>query len=531
MRNLEQAKAVMEQWLAYEQLEDSLRKELALIEAEEDILDRFYTDLEFGTAGLRGIMGAGTNRMNIYTVGRATRGFAKHLKEEIPCADGESLSVAIAYDTRHHSELFAKEAAKILTAEGIKVWLFSEPTPTPVLSFAVRHHRCSGGIVITASHNPAQYNGYKVYDGKGCQITEEATEKILEKIRKEPLFTGPAHASAIFTVPESTKTAYLKAVTERRVGVNCGNLKVVYTPLNGTGAAWVKEILRRVGLSEVHLVPQQEEPDGRFPTCPYPNPEKPEAMGAGLDLCREIGNVDLLVATDPDSDRLGAAVWSGKEYKLLTGNEMGLLLLDFLCRTKPFPQEMVAVKTIVSTPLAEAVAAKYGIKLINVLTGFKYIGEQISLLEEKGEADRFLFGFEESCGFLSGSYVRDKDGILAAMLFCEMAAWYKKQKKTLIDALQDLYEEHGFYKSEVLEYSFPGAQGMEEMARILADLRKTPPKELEGAAVKKTIDYQDQLELPPANVLEYHLENGGRIMIRPSGTEPKLKVYINKAEA
>ncbi|MBE6032802.1 MAG: phospho-sugar mutase [Clostridiales bacterium] len=524
MRNMEQAKAAMEQWLSYENLEDSLRAELAEQTSEDDIFDRFYMDLEFGTAGLRGIMGAGSNRMNLYTVRRATQGFADYLNEQ----KGSSVpSVAIAYDTRHHSEDFAREAAKVLSANGIKVWLFTEPTPTPVLSFAVRHHKCSGGIVITASHNPPQYNGYKVYDEHGCQITEEAAEQILKHMKAVPFFAERNTAGTIFSVPESTKAAYLDAVTACRAGIHCKDLRVVYSPLNGTGLPYVREALRRIGISRLRTVEEQADSNGDFPTCPYPNPEKPEALELGLELCRK-AHADLLLATDPDSDRLGAAVRDGEDYRILTGNEMGILLLDFLCRKRPLPKDPVAVKTVVSTPLAETVAKKYGVEMRSVLTGFKYIGEQIRGLEMQGGSHRFIFGFEESCGFLGGSYVRDKDGVAAAMLFCEMAAWYKEKSLSLVQALNALYEEHGYYKNEVSEYSFPGASGMEKMTEILADLRKNPPKEIFGARVLRVTDYLKPTGLPPANMLEYNMEDGSRLLIRPSGTEPKLKVYSSQ---
>ncbi len=557
----EMAKNAMDRWLAYEGLEESLRAELSELTDVDEIYDRFYKDLEFGTAGLRGILGAGTNRMNIYTVRRATQGFADYLNRHWGLGgdkfDGQGPSVAIAYDSRINSTLFAENAAAVLAANGIKVWLYPELATTPALSFAVRYYKCSGGIVITASHNPAQYNGYKAYDDQGCQVTEEAAGEILDCINNVDIFTGvkyqePVYSDLseadngqgkIFLIPESTNDAYSDAVFFRRAGIDCSKLKVVDTPLNGTGNKPVRRILDRIGVTNLTVVAEQELPDGNFPTCTYPNPEKKEALERGLALCRELGDADLLIATDPDSDRVGTAVRHEGDYKILTGNEMGVLLLDFLCRAKPLPKRPVAVKTIVSTRLADAIAANYEVELIDVLTGFKYIGEQIKILQDKGEEERFVLGFEESCGYLSGGYVRDKDGVVASMLLCEMAAWYKEKGMTLVDAINALYEKYGYYKNQVVEFTFPGASGMEKMAGILNGLRDNAPAEIAGRRVTAVTDYlrsvretfpcdgslpgKSEIFLPKSNVLEYSLDDGCSLIVRPSGTEPKLKIYLS----
>ncbi len=552
----------MEQWLSHPGMEPKLHRELTALEermeknsgdkeAKEEILDRFYKDLDFGTGGLRGILGAGTNRMNIFTVRRVTQGFADYINLRYGGADTLP-SLAIAYDSRNRSVRFALEAAGVLAANGIRVYIYPELMPTPALSFAVRHYGCAGGIMITASHNPANYNGYKVYNEEGCQVTQEAADRILDCISRVDYFSGvktldiqldsllesafwdEEHHERIRQIPPETVEAYIEAVKATRVGVDCKDLEVVYTPLNGAGNKPVRRILAEIGVEKVHIVPEQENPDGNFPTCSYPNPEKEEALHRGLELCRELETPDLLLATDPDCDRLGIAVrhWDEEAgrilYRRLTGNETGVLLLDFICANRKLPSKPVAMKTIVSTKMAEAVAEAYGVEMRNLLTGFKYIGEQVGQLEAAGEGDRFIFGFEESYGYLAGSYVRDKDAVNAAMLVCEAAAYYKKQGKTLVDKMEELYDTYGWYQNDLLDFGFEGAAGMTEMASILFRLRQDPPGEIGGIPVTEQADYSAGfINLPPADVLEYLLEDGSSVIVRPSGTEPKLKIYLS----
>jgi phosphoglucomutase len=521
-------------------------------QAKEQIYERFYKDLDFGTGGLRGILGAGTNRMNIFTVRRVTQGFANYIK--LHYGENEKvLSVAIAYDSRNNSTRFAIEAAGVLAANGILVHIFPKLMPTPALSFAVRHFGCSGGIVITASHNPANYNGYKVYDHQGCQVTDKAAYEILRSIEKVDMFNDvktldkelgrlsencfweEEHPELIKVIPDEVTEAYIAAVKATRIGVDSKDLEVVYTPLNGAGNLPVRRILDEIGITKIHIVPEQENPDGNFPTCSYPNPEKEEALLKGLELCYKLGSPDLLLATDPDSDRLGIAVRHVEDndkvaFKKLSGNQVGVLLLDFLCANRRLPKNPITMKTIVSTKMADAVASAHGIEMINLLTGFKYIGEQIGYLEMKGEEDRFIFGFEESYGYLGGPYVRDKDAVNAAMLICEAAAYYKSQGKTLVDRIEELYNIYGWYKDELLDFAFEGAAGMDKMAEIMSKLRQNPPKEIIGLQITTHTDYNDekcQTNLPKSNVLEYILEDGSSVIIRPSGTEPKLKVYLS----
>jgi phosphoglucomutase len=567
----------MEQWLSHPGMAPKLHRELVALEerlvkdsgdkeTKEEILDRFYRDLDFGTGGIRGILGAGTNRINIFTVRRVTQGFADYINRHYGGTDKRP-SVAIAYDSRNRSVRFALEAGSVLTGNGIQVYIYPELMPTPALSFAVRHYGCAGGIVITASHNPANYNGYKVYNEEGCQVTQEAADEILRCIEEVDFFDGvkatdmeldsllestfwdSQHYEMINIIPPETVEAYLEAVKATRVGVDCGDLEVVYTPLNGTGNKPVRRILEQIGVGKVHVVPEQENPDGNFPTCPYPNPEKEEALLRGLALCRDLETPDLLLATDPDCDRLGIAVRHRDEkgspvFKRLSGNEVAVLLLDFLCANRQLPEAPVAMKTIVSTRMAEAVASAYGVEMINLLTGFKYIGEQIGLLAAKGQADRFMFGFEESYGYLGGHYVRDKDAVNAAMLVCEAAAYYKKQGKTLVDRMEELYNAYGWYQSDVMDFRFEGAAGVEKMKSILSKLRQEPPQELIGLRVTEQADYSmgkrrilgggcdmaagyRLIDLPYADMLEYVLEDGSSVIVRPSGTEPKLKIYLS----
>ena len=501
-----------------------------------EVSDRFYRDLAFGTGGLRGVLGAGTNRMNIYTVRRATQGLCAWLK-----ASGGTPSVAIAHDSRIKSDLFAREAARVLAANGVTAWIYPRLEPTPALSWAVRYFHCGAGICVTASHNPAKYNGYKVYGPDGGQITLEAAEHVQAAIDSTDPFDGVALADfdaavadgRIRYIPEQCLEDFLDAVQKLSLSGGAEDLSVVYTPLNGSGLECVTKILGRIGVKDVTVVPEQEEPDGRFPTCPYPNPEEREAMQRGLELCEKL-HPDLLLGTDPDCDRMGSAVPEGDGYRLLTGNEMGVLLLDYICRRRmelgTMPEKPVAVTTIVSTDMADAVAAEYGVELRRVLTGFKFIGEQIGLLEAEGHGERFLFGFEESYGYLSGSHVRDKDAVNASMLCCEMAAWYKKQGMTLADAIRALYEKHGYTCCAVKSFAFEGEGGMERMAAVMDSLRAAPPAEIAGRAVTGRTDYQTgegvALELPRSNVLEYRMD-GAKLIVRPSGTEPKIKVYLS----
>ena len=513
-----------------------LRELDALAQSGDDggIHDRFYRDLAFGTGGLRGVLGAGTNRMNIYTVRRATQALAEYLIEE-----GLPRSVAIARDSRLYGERFAIEAAQVLAANGIAVWLYPRLEPTPALSWAVRYYGCGAGICITASHNPAAYNGYKVYGPDGCQITPAAADKILAVMETLDYFDAPQLADidmalsdgAIRYIPNRCLSDFVDAVLALRPGNDVTRLRLVYTPLNGSGLEPVRLLLDRMGIRDVTVVPEQEKPDGNFPTCPYPNPEIRQAMERGLALCARI-KPDLLIGTDPDCDRMGAAVSdSGGQYRLITGNEMGVLLLDYLCRTRvergTMPQNPVAVTTIVSTDMATPVAAQYGVELRRTLTGFKYIGEQIGLLEAEGHPERFIFGFEESYGYLSGVHVRDKDAVNATMLACEAAAWYRSRGMSLLDGLNALCETYGYYRNELISFAFEGAEGMNAMNELMRSLREEPPAAFAGYPVTGRTDYlYDHTGLIPADVLEFQLEEGAKLIVRPSGTEPKLKVYI-----
>ena len=513
-----------------------LRELDALAQSGDDggIHDRFYRDLAFGTGGLRGVLGAGTNRMNIYTVRRATQALAEYLIEE-----GLPRSVAIARDSRLYGERFAIEAAQVLAANGIAVWLYPRLEPTPALSWAVRYYGCGAGICITASHNPAAYNGYKVYGPDGCQITPAAADKILAVMETLDYFDAPQLADidmalsdgAIRYIPNRCLSDFVDAVLALRPGNDVSKLRLVYTPLNGSGLEPVRLLLDRMGIRDVTVVPEQEKPDGNFPTCPYPNPEIRQAMERGLALCARI-KPDLLIGTDPDCDRMGAAVSdSGGQYRLITGNEMGVLLLDYLCRTRvergTMPQNPVAVTTIVSTDMATPVAAQYGVELRRTLTGFKYIGEQIGLLEAEGHPERLIFGFEESYGYLSGVHVRDKDAVNATMLACEAAAWYRSRGMSLLDGLNALCETYGYYRNELISFAFEGAEGMNAMNELMRSLREEPPAAFAGYPVTGRTDYlYDHTGLIPADVLEFQLEEGAKLIVRPSGTEPKLKVYI-----
>jgi len=534
-----------ERWLMNTEDEQEVFQELESIKDEpQAIEDRFYRELAFGTGGLRGVIGAGTNRMNIYTVRKASQGLADYLNAEF-----EKPSIAIAYDSRKNSRKFARTAAEVFAENGILVYIFDALMPTPVLSFAVRHLSCSGGIVITASHNPAKYNGYKVYGSDGCQITLEAAEKITKYIGRTNMF-AVEHGTfdelfscgMIRSIGKDALDAYFEAVGRCSVYDKSSEaaLKVVYTPLNGTGLRPVLRILDAVGIKDVMVVPEQEQPDENFTTCPYPNPEEKEALKLGVALSKKV-SADLLLGTDPDCDRVGTAVRHNGEYILLNGNQMGVLLFDFICSMKKqagsLPQNPIAVKTIVTTEMAQRVADQYGVRLLNVLTGFKFIGEQIGLLEEHGEEDRYVFGFEESYGYLSGTYARDKDAVDASMLICEMAAYYKAQGKTLVDRMQELYAAHGYFFDKLESFTFEGAQGMQHMKEMMSILREKAPASLGGVVVDKVADYLNSMEkhgedekridLPKSDVMGYKLEDGSSVIVRPSGTEPKIKVYYS----
>jgi phosphoglucomutase len=525
-----------------------LKTELEAIKDDaEGISDRFYRTLEFGTGGLRGVLGAGTNRMNIYTVRQTTQGFAEYIKEAFP----NNPSVAISYDSRNKSELFAKESARVLAGNGIKAHLYRELMPTPMLSFAVRELACSAGIMITASHNPAKYNGYKVYGSDGCQLTLDAAEIVLDKMAKIDIFDGvtvTGFDSAVSNglinfISNDVCEKYYKCVQAQSIHPDIckdSGIKVVYTPLNGTGNKPVRTILSRIGIDSVTVVPEQEFPDGNFTTCPFPNPEIKEALAKGLELCKSV-NPDLLLATDPDCDRVGIAVPSQNGYVTFSGNEVGAMLFEYICseRTKlgTMPEEPIVVKTIVTTDIVKAIAEKYGVEVINVLTGFKFIGEQIGFLEDNKEEDRYVFGFEESYGYLAGTYVRDKDAVVASMLICEMTAYYKSKGISLIEARESMYKKYGMYYHTQSSFVCEGASGMERMSEIMATLRSTPPEAIGGQTVTKIEDYKQSssvntetgvktaLTLPKSDVIAYSLPNSASVIIRPSGTEPKIKVY------
>lgn len=523
-------------WLEKTAGNTELHEELAGIQADAAAIeDRFYRELEFGTGGLRGVLGAGTNRMNVYTVAKATQGYSNYLKKTVA-----EPSVAIAYDSRIHSDLFAETAAAVFAANGIQAYIYPKLMPTPSLSFAVRDLGCDGGVVVTASHNPAKYNGYKVYGSDGCQITTEAAKCIQREIDAVDAFQDVRHGvfsellkgGLISYISESTAQRYLNAVSTASVlptGV-AKDVSIVYTPLNGAGISCVPQCLKEHGFTNIVIPDEQTMPDGHFPTCPYPNPEIREALDVGLEWAERTGS-ELLLATDPDCDRVGVAIRDGNGYMLISGNEMGVLLLDFICKMRIangiMPDRPIAVKTIVTTPMAARVAERYGVELRDVLTGFKYIGEQIGLLEKTGEADRYIFGFEESYGYLSGSFVRDKDAVNASLLICEMFAWYKSKGKTLVEILDKLYQTYGFYESRLLSFTFEGSIGFAKMQALIQGLREEKPAKIGGYAVERVVDYQsDDTGLPKSNVLRFFLCGGLEAVVRPSGTEPKLKVYL-----
>jgi len=514
---------------------------------DKEMKERFGAELSFGTAGLRGILGVGTNRMNIYTVAKATTGLAMYVLTQ-----HNPHSVAIAYDSRHKSELFAQTAVEVLVANGIKVYLYKTLAPTPMLSFAVRYLNCTAGIMVTASHNPAEYNGYKVYGADGCQMTSDAADAVQKNIQQVDIFEDVKRIpfkkaldeGMVEYIDEELENVYYEEVKKQSVNIEVhgqAGLKVVYTPLNGAGKVPVCNILSKVGVQNITLVTEQEQPDGDFPTCKYPNPETKEAMALGLEYCKKT-NADLLLATDPDADRVGIAVKAANGYELLTGNEVGVLLTEYLAKVKTqkgtLPENSVLIKSFVSTGLADVIAKDYGIDTINVLTGFKYIGEQILALESKGQEERFFFGFEESYGYLSGTYVRDKDAVVACMLICEMAAYYKLQGITIKEELNALYEKYGYYLHKVDSYAFEGLSGMEKMKEIMQGLRNTDfdniaeldvistEDYLESIKAKKATGKTEKINLPKADVLVYNLAGNAQVIVRPSGTEPKIKVYF-----
>lgn len=525
-------------WLDADLKDVDLKTELRNIEGDEEaIKDRFAVKLKFGTAGLRGTLGAGTNRMNIWVVRQATQGVADWVK-----AQGGSQTVAISYDSRLKGWNFARDAAGVLAANGIKVRIYDELMPVPALSFATRYYHCNAGIMITASHNPAKYNGYKAYGPDGCQMTDDAAAVVYDSIQKTDVLTGAKYMSfaegvekgLIRFVGDDCKQGLYEAIEARQIrpGVAASSgLKLVYSPLNGTGLVPVTHVLNDIGITDITIVPEQEYPNGYFTTCPYPNPEIFEALQKGLELAKKTG-ADLMLATDPDADRVGIAMkCPDGSYELVSGNEMGVLLLDYICAGRieqgTMPAKPVAVKSIVSTPLANEVAKHYGVELRETLTGFKWIGDQIAQLEAAGEVDRFIFGFEESYGYLAGSYVRDKDAIIGSMLICEMAAYYRSIGSSIKQRLEEIYAQYGRYLNKVDSFEFPGLSGMDKMAGIMEQLRKSPIKEIAGKKVVKVTDYEkpEETGLPRANVLIYTLDSGETVVVRPSGTEPKIKAY------
>ena len=528
-----------QRWLNADLEDFDLKRELNSIKGDDNaIKERFAVALQFGTAGLRGTLGAGTNRMNIWVVRQATQGVADWVKTQ-----GGTQTVAISYDSRLKGWNFARDAAGVLAANGVHVRIYDELMPVPALSFATRYYKCNAGIMVTASHNPAQYNGYKAYGPDGCQMTDDAVAVVYDQIQKTDVLTGAKYMSfaegvekgLIQFVGDDCKKALYDAIEARQVRpglCRTAGLKLVYSPLNGTGLVPVTHVLSDIGITDITIVPEQEYPNGYFTTAPYPNPEIYEAMKYGVELAKKTG-ADLMLATDPDADRVGIAMrCPDGSYELVTGNEMGVLLLDYICAGRiengTMPENPVAVESIVSTPMAEKVAEHYGVELRHTLTGFKWIGDQILQLEKAGEEDRFIFGFEESYGYLAGPYVRDKDAIVASMLICEMAAYYRSIGSSIKQRLEELYAQYGRYYNKVDAFEFPGLSGMDKMAGIMASLRKEAPKDFAGHKVVKVTDYEDTAAtgLPKANVLRYDLDDGAVVIVRPSGTEPKIKTYF-----
>ncbi len=522
--------------------------ELKAIEGKDDeILDRFYKNLEFGTAGLRGVIGAGTNRMNVYTVNQATQGLADYLNSAF-----KNPSVAIAYDSRIKSDVFSKSAASVLAANGIKVYIYPELVPTPMLSYAVRYYKCSSGIILTASHNPAKYNGYKCYDPNGYQMTDEAAAKTYDFIQKVDMFDGAktvdfdeaVKAGGIEYIPQEVVESFYDEVLKARVNEGVcekADLSVIYTPLNGTGNKHVRAILKKIGIENVRVVKEQELPDGNFPTCPFPNPEIKQVFECAIEMTKD-EKADLIVATDPDCDRVGIAVLDGGEYKLMSGNEVGIMLTEYILASLKeqgrLPKNPIVVKTIVTSQLVSEIAKSYGAETADLLTGFKYIGELITNLEKVNETDRFIVGMEESYGYLRGAHARDKDAVVASMLICEMAAYYKSKGISLYNQMQAIYEKYGMFLNSLLNFNFEGAAGMQKMSDMMTALRNNPPKTIAGEEVLTVSDYfthtctdtktgnVSEITLPKSNVLSYKLPGGSGVIVRPSGTEPKIKIYI-----
>ena len=537
-----------ERWLENVK-EEELLSELKSIEGnDEQIKDRFLLNLEFGTAGLRGVLGAGTNRMNVYTVAKATQGLAEFLKGQ-----SRTASVAVSYDSRIKSDVFAKITANVLAANGIKVYIYSSLMPVPMLSFATRRLGCDAGVMVTASHNPAKYNGYKVYGPDGCQMTSGSADIVLAEINKLDIFSDIKYTDYDAAVAEGRIEYISQDVIEeyydyvlgcmlRKDIITKEDLKIVYTPLNGSGNVPVRAVLKKAGLQNITVVKEQEMPDGNFPTCPYPNPEIREAMQLGLDRLKELDG-DILIATDPDADRVGIAIKENDDYVLISGNQVGILLTDYIAKTRKelgcMPENPVMVKSIVSSSLADEVAKSHGVEMKNVLTGFKYIGEQIALLEAKGEENRFILGFEESYGYLVGTRVRDKDAVVATLMIAEMAAYYRSIGSSVNKALNEIYAKFGYCLNKVDSYEFEGLSGMEKMKNIMQSLRDEPIGTLGGYEVEVREDYTarvklnvvtgetEEITLPKANILIYWLKGGHQVIIRPSGTEPKVKVYYS----
>ena len=526
-------------WMETDLEDAALKAEVESIEGnDEEIKDRFAVALKFGTAGLRGVLGAGTNRMNIYVVRQATQGLANWVKTQ-----GGNQLVAVSYDSRINSDVFAKETAKVLAANGIKVRIYDALMPVPALSFATRYYEANAGVMVTASHNPAKYNGYKAYGPDGCQMTDDAANIVYAEIQQTDILEGAKimsfeegmAAGLIEYVGDDCKEALYDAIKARSVRpglCKTAGLKLVYSPLNGSGLVPVMRILNDIGIDDITIVPEQKYPDGNFPTCPYPNPEIFEALRLGLELAEKEG-ADLMLATDPDADRVGIAMkCPDGTYELVSGNEVGALLLDYICAGRiekgTMPENAVAVKSLVSTPLADAIAAHYGVEMRNVLTGFKWIGDQIAKLEAAGEVDRFIFGFEESYGYLAGPYVRDKDAVIGSMLICEMAAYYRSIGSSLKQRMEEIYAQYGRYLNKTDSYEFPGLSGMDKMAGIMNDLRQNPLTAIGEYKVVKVIDYKkpEETGLPAADVLVFKLEGGAEAIVRPSGTEPKIKTYF-----
>lgn len=518
-------------WLKNAKDSAVLQSLLAMQNDEAAQEDAFYKDIEFGTAGLRGIMAAGTNRLNVYTVFRTTTGVVRYME-----AHGMH-SCAITYDTRNNSRLFCQVAAATLASHGMKVYFTSECMPTPFLSFMVRNYHTDIGINVTASHNASQYNGYKVYDCEGCQLTDEAAAEVTEFIKNVdpfeqslPVFEDYVDDLIVFSSAE-TEQKYIETVLAESLN-NADGVKVVYTPLNGAGYRVVPEVLRRAGLDLLKVVPSQALPNGNFPTCPYPNPEKSETLALAVKLAEEWG-ADAVVANDPDSDRLGTAVKTSDGFRLLSGNDVGVLLADYILSERKaagtLPQKPVLVKTIVSTLMIDELAKNFGAEVVDVLTGFKYIGNAVKKLENNGEANRYVFGFEESCGYLKGTYVRDKDGVVAAMLFCQCVSFYKKQGKTLVDRLDELKKIYGNFVQKTFSYTFAGVEGDKNKTELFRQIRLHPLQFVGKSRVMRVTDFltQTQLDVPKANVLRYNSQDGSQLILRPSGTEPIVKCYIS----